>query len=217
MDEVDEILYLVSLQVIGFSDLVDLWIIKIKKPMILCARIISRSREQSMKRRSRSKNMWEVCLFYSHNNKIAWLSNVADTFLEKFTRCAKVCGLIFLTVLFGCWMAEQVKSRDWREWQSFVFYRRQHTSDGILSHRDRTTLQGNLGKPEEDEQNNILLTGGNSPYFPTPHYHKVSARRLWPSQSAAAVTRALNCWAIFRNMAKNKTKKTKIEVFPFCM
>ena len=31
-------------------------------------------------------------------------------FLEKFMRCAKVCGLFFLTVLFGCWLAEQVNS-----------------------------------------------------------------------------------------------------------
>ena len=64
--------------------------------MILCARSTSRSREQSTKRRSRSENMWKVCLFYSQNNKIVWLSNMADTFLEKFTRCAKVCGLLFL-------------------------------------------------------------------------------------------------------------------------
>ena len=63
-----------------------------KKLMILCARSTSRSREQSTKRVSRSENMWKVCLFYSQNNKIVWLSNMADTFLEKFTRCAKVCG-----------------------------------------------------------------------------------------------------------------------------
>ena len=32
----------------GVSDLVDLWVIKIKKTMILCARSTSRSREESM-------------------------------------------------------------------------------------------------------------------------------------------------------------------------
>ena len=79
--------------VIGFSALVDLWVIKIKKPMILCARNTSRSREQSTKRRSSSENMRKVCLFYSGNNKIVRLSNMADTFFEEFTRCAKVCGL----------------------------------------------------------------------------------------------------------------------------
>ena len=91
----------------GFSDLVDLWVIKIKKPMILCARSTSRSREQNAKRRSRSENKRKACLSYSQNNKIVSLSNMADKFLEKFTRCAKVPGLFFLIVLFGCWLAEQ--------------------------------------------------------------------------------------------------------------
>ena len=40
--------------------------------------------------------MRKVCLFYSQNNKSVWLSNMAETFFEEFTRCAKVCGLIFL-------------------------------------------------------------------------------------------------------------------------
>ena len=85
---------------IAFSDLVDLWVIKMKKPMILCARSTSRSREQSTKRRSRSENMWKVCYFYGQNKKIAWLSNMADRFLEKFMRCAKVHGLFFLDCSF---------------------------------------------------------------------------------------------------------------------
>ena len=53
-----------------------------KKPMILCARSTSRSREQITKRRSSSDNMWKVCLVCSQNNKIVWLSNMADTFYE---------------------------------------------------------------------------------------------------------------------------------------
>ena len=72
--------------------------IKIKKPMILCARSTSRSREQSTKRRSCSENMRMVCLFHSQNNKIEWLSNMADT----ITRRAKVYGLFFLIVLSEC-------------------------------------------------------------------------------------------------------------------
>ena len=47
----------VKFHVIVFSDLADLWVIKIRKPVILCARSTSRSREQSTKRRSRSDNM----------------------------------------------------------------------------------------------------------------------------------------------------------------
>ena len=90
---------------IGFSDLVDLWVIKIKKPMILCARSKeSRSRERSTKRRSRSESMRKVCLSYSQKNKIVGLSNVTDTFWggEEFTRCAqRFAGFFFLIVLFG--------------------------------------------------------------------------------------------------------------------
>ena len=61
--------------VIGVFDLLDLWVIKIKRPMILCARSTSRSN----------------------------ISNMEDTFVEKCTRCAKVCGLF----LIDCWLAEQ--------------------------------------------------------------------------------------------------------------
>ena len=42
---------------------VHLWVIETKKPMILCARSTSRSREQSKKHRWSSENMWKVCLF----------------------------------------------------------------------------------------------------------------------------------------------------------
>ena len=72
-----------------------------KSPWSFANVIPSRSSEQSTKRRSRSENMWKVCLFCSQNNKIVWLSNAADTFLEKFTKCAKVCGLFFLDCAFG--------------------------------------------------------------------------------------------------------------------
>ena len=80
-----------------FSDLTDLWVVK---PMILCAHSTSRSCEQSTKCRSRSENVRKVCWFYSQKNKIVWLSNMADTFVEKFMRCTKVCGLFFLDCAF---------------------------------------------------------------------------------------------------------------------
>ena len=102
--------------VICFSDFIDLWIIEIEKPIILCTCSTSRSSEQSMIHRSRSKNMWKVCLFYSQNTKIVWLSNMADTFFEKFPKCAKVCGLFFLIVLFGCWLVMQTTLITWYEW-----------------------------------------------------------------------------------------------------
>ena len=71
------------------SDLVDLWVIKIKKPMILCAHSTSRSREQNTKRRSSSENTWKVCLFYSQNNKIVWLSNMANILVWEIQEVRK--------------------------------------------------------------------------------------------------------------------------------
>ena len=59
-----------------------MWIIKIiKKLMILCARSMLRWSEQSTKHRSCSENLGKFCLFYSQIRRIAWLSNMANTFL----------------------------------------------------------------------------------------------------------------------------------------
>ena len=116
------------IHMIGFSDLVDFWVMKVKKkPMILCARSMSRSREQRTKCRSSSENTWKVCLFYSQNNKVVWLSNMTDTFFEKFAilfprasslprqrgwkfaRFAKVCGLFsWLCFWDADWLGEQI-------------------------------------------------------------------------------------------------------------
>ena len=82
-----------------FFDLVDFWVIKIKNPMILCARTTSRSGEQSTKRRSRSESMPQVCLFYSQNNKSVIIKH-GGTRLEKFMRYAKVYGLFLLDCAF---------------------------------------------------------------------------------------------------------------------
>ena len=60
--------------------------------------------------REDGENIWKVCLFYGQNNKIVGSSNMADTFIEKFMRCAKVCGLFFMVVFFGCWLAGQTNS-----------------------------------------------------------------------------------------------------------
>ena len=84
--------------VIGFSDLVDLWVIKIKNPMILCARSTSRSSEQSTN------------LSCSQSNKMVWLSNM----VEKFTRCAKVCGF-FLYCAFQVLIGWQTRITWWEK------------------------------------------------------------------------------------------------------
>ena len=50
-------------------------------------------------------------LLYSQNNKIESLSNMRDTFLDKFTWCAKVCGLLFLDYAFRMLIGRLVKLR----------------------------------------------------------------------------------------------------------
>ena len=85
-----------SNHVIGFSDLVDLWVIKIKKLMILCAPSTSKSREQSTKRpyhttrvRERVFSIVKItrCMIIKHDRH----SRAAQRFV----------GFFFLIVLFG--------------------------------------------------------------------------------------------------------------------
>ena len=59
-----------NIHMIQFSDLIDLWVITVKQPMILCA---------CMRCRSCSQRMWKDCLFCSQNNNIVWLSNIAGS------------------------------------------------------------------------------------------------------------------------------------------
>ena len=103
------------------SGLVDLWVIKIKS-LWSFAHVVRRDHvNRTRKRRSRSENMGKVCLSYSQNIKILLLSNMATTLFAKFTRCAKVCGLFFLIVLFGCWLAGQANSGHVVSTQNFYF------------------------------------------------------------------------------------------------
>ena len=75
---------------IRFSDLVDLWVIKKKKSMILCARSTWRLSEQSTKCRSRRH------------------------IFEEFMRCAKVCGLFsWLCFSDADWLGRQTPTT-WR-------------------------------------------------------------------------------------------------------
>ena len=79
-------------------DPVDLWVIKIRKPMKLCAR--STSSEQSKKGRLCSENMRKVCSFYNQNNKIVRLSNMTDTFWEASRGAQRFVGFFFLDCAF---------------------------------------------------------------------------------------------------------------------
>ena len=96
------------IHVIRFFDLV-LWVLKIKKPMILCACTISTSSEQSTKCRSRSENLQKVCSKSLFKITSVWLSNRRAHFGGN-SWGAQVYGLFFLIVLFECWLAGQTTS-----------------------------------------------------------------------------------------------------------
>ena len=103
--------------VIGFSDLFDLWVIKIRKTMILCARSTSRPNEQMNKRtaarnadqaaRTRERFVYSIvkvkeCMIIRH-------------FVEKFTRCAKVSGLFsWLYFSDADWLGRQTPITWWQ-------------------------------------------------------------------------------------------------------
>ena len=69
---------LLPLHLIGFSDLVGLWVIKIKKPMILCAPSTPRSREARNAARTRERFVYSIVKI----TRFLWLSNMADIFSE---------------------------------------------------------------------------------------------------------------------------------------
>ena len=146
--------------------------------MILCARSTSRSREQSTKRRSRSESMRKVCLFYSQNNIMVWLSKMEDTFLEKCTRCAKVCGMFSWLCFSGAdWLGRQFLSRD--TVASFLMWKVSHFRSS-LSHRH---LQQENARYESSD----IRTGQRYP-TPTPwgrkpgrHTRRASPRGQGPA------------------------------------
>ena len=78
--------------------------------MILCTRSTSTSSEQSTKRRSRSENMRKVCLFYSQNNKIVWLSNMGrHIFLRNSWGAQRFVGFFsWLCFSVTDWLGRQI-------------------------------------------------------------------------------------------------------------
>ena len=98
--------------VIGYCDLVDLWVIKIKR-LWSFACLVCRDHVNSTKRRSHSKNLWKVCWFCSQNNKIVWLSNMADTcFFLRDSRGAQ--WFLGFFVLDANWLGRQSQKGAWQ-------------------------------------------------------------------------------------------------------
>ena len=91
-----------TIRAIGFSDLVELWVITTKEPMILCARSTSRSHEQSTISRTCERFVyWTVkiarYIIFKHGGHIA----------GEIYKLRKGCGSLFswLCFFFGGWLA----------------------------------------------------------------------------------------------------------------
>ena len=103
-----------SYHVIGrFSDLL-IWFVgnKIKKPMILCARNTSRSRNTDHAARTCE---WFV---YSIVKITRFYDYQTDAFVWEIREMRKGLWAFFLTMIFECWLAEQVNS-DHMVWRMF--------------------------------------------------------------------------------------------------
>ena len=79
--------------VIGCSDLVDLWVTKIKKSIILCASSsqVDKTRSADHAARTCKRFVYSILTtrFYYYQT---WLTHL----FEKFTRCARIYGFLFL-------------------------------------------------------------------------------------------------------------------------
>ena len=80
---------------IEVSDLFDLWVIKIKS-LWSFAHVVRRDHVNRARNADHAASMWKVCLFYSQNNKIVWLSNMADTIFYKSQEVCKGMWALFL-------------------------------------------------------------------------------------------------------------------------
>ena len=88
--------------VTGLLDLVDLWVIKMKKPMSLCARstsrIIKRARNADHDHTDDAARVYERSVYSIVKMTRIWLSNV----LRNSRGAQRYMGFF---VLFGCWLA----------------------------------------------------------------------------------------------------------------
>ena len=118
--------------------------------MILCARSTSRSSEQSTKHRSRREINRKVCSFYSQNNKIVWLSNMADTFFVWNSRGAQ------RFVGFFSWL--RLSDADWLGGLTLIT-RMENMSKLVIQSRDsRSVTWQAVDNNKQNTRQNVRLS-----------------------------------------------------------
>ena len=98
-----------SCHVIGISDLVDLWVIKIKS-LWSFAHVVRRDHVNRARNTDHAARTCErFVLFYGQNNKTVWLSNMADIFLKQIYEVRKGMWAFFSWLCFpgSDWLGRQ--------------------------------------------------------------------------------------------------------------
>ena len=87
---------------IGFSDLVDLWGIRIKSPRSFAHLVrrdhVNRARNADQAARTCERFVYSVVKITRFYDYQKWLTHL----FEKFTRCAKQCGLFLVVLSIDC-------------------------------------------------------------------------------------------------------------------
>ena len=94
--------------VIGFSGLVDLWVIKIKS-LWSFARVVRRDHVNRARNADHTARACEMFVYSIVKITRLYDYQTWQTLFEKFTRCAKVCGLYFSSFCFSGadWLGRQ--------------------------------------------------------------------------------------------------------------
>ena len=87
-------------------------------------------------------------LFYSQNNKIVWLSNMAEHFWRNSRGAQRFVGFYYLSVRFRCWLAERQTPITWRAgWKYCIllpYAEKQPTRDNLNRHSVYSNIIGGV-------------------------------------------------------------------------
>ena len=111
--------------------------------------------------------MRKLCLFCSRNNKIVWLSNMADIFLRNSRGAQRFVGFFSWLCFFGCWLAGRANSD--RVTNKLRSHGRQTRSHGIqtLTHGSKLRSHGSklrsYGRQTDHVTNKLRSHGRQTP------------------------------------------------------
>ena len=129
----------VMIHVIGFFDLVDLWVIKIKKSLWSFALVVrrdhvNRARNTDHAVRTRERFVYSIAKITRFYDYQTW-----QTYLSRSSRGAQRFVGFFLIMLFGCWLARQENSDHMGSWvpeTSKIDYKKFDNNRHLYGHKN---------------------------------------------------------------------------------